>query len=984
MGQRRDDRDLDGIAPTEHADGQPTLPGLVRAGHRAEASPGGIALSYDLAPGQPLGRYRIERMVGRGAMGEVYAAYDPQLDRRVAIKVLTATYRSAEAAIRLVREAQALAKLDHPNVVTVHDAGELDGRVFLAMRFVEGMTLGEHLSRHQPEAPAIIELFLAAGRGLAAAHRAGLVHRDLKPGNVLVDTQGRVSVTDFGLARSVADLGGGAPPPARVAHASRPDGERTSSLDSDMTQAGAMIGTPAYMSPEQHAGERGSAKSDQFAFCVAMWEALFGRHPFVRPGDDRVNSPFGFAQMISDGILVAPPSGHAVPKWVVAALTRGMARDPVQRWPSMDTLLGALEPSVSGYRVAVVVLAAMATVGVGVAGWLALRPGATPGRRCASEAADRVTTAWTTDHAAGLDARFAASGRAYAEAMATQAKRGLDQYAARWVELATDACTVGRGSDAEARGLAARRATCMDQRLTALRTLVAELTAAGRPELVDNASSIVAGLPDLGDCADPPPLAGTLPPEVAAKLPPLEARLVEVRVLLDAGLFKDALAAAVPLTSEADQLGWPPLRIGAHQAQGEIRLGLLEPAVDDFLVAANLATEHHLGRDAARSFASAVQAAGAERRRDTVATLALLARAAAIATGDPALVSGAQIAYGRALVRTSRYHDAGPLCREAKAEIDARVDATRQERGRARDCLVEALAPMGEGAEVRALLEEGRDEITRLAGADHPAVADYTVALAPFVRADGRADEARAMLEHALAVRERVFGPGHVRVAESLLALADHDTDPTLRQARLARALAIAEDPVAGGLRGREVAAHVHRALALAAGAVGDDAGTRRHFERELALLEDTAGPDSLDVAVLLVNYGQYRTRWDFDGGVAMLTRAVTILERLHDPRLAVASSALALILSQAGRWAEALPILEAAVASVDPARLSPVSLGQMRLYLAQALVEVKGDRARADELVAATRADLVRAGPDGERLLAEVDAWVKRRRRAP
>jgi len=276
---------------------------------------------------------------------------------------------------------------------------------------------------------------------------------------------------------------------------------------------------------------------------------------------------------------------------------------------------------------------------------------------------------------------------------------------------------------------------------------------------------------------------------------------------------------------------------------------------------------------------------------------------------------------------------------------------------------------------LEATLADAKD----LGGPDHPVVADLETSLASFVRENGKLDDARAMVERGLMLRERAFGANHIRVAESLAALADYERDAAKRKQMLERALAIAESSSAGGLRGHSLAAQIHRRFALAAGEIEDNAATKQHFEREKQLLTEFAGPDSTEMAVLLVNYGQYATRWDFDGGVAMLRRSAEILDAQRDPRAGIARGALALILSNADRWVEALPIMERVVAEADPDRIPPETIGQMRYNLARALVETKGDRSRAAELAKTARADFERAGPDGEDLRKRLDAWEKK-----
>jgi tetratricopeptide (TPR) repeat protein len=235
------------------------------------------------------------------------------------------------------------------------------------------------------------------------------------------------------------------------------------------------------------------------------------------------------------------------------------------------------------------------------------------------------------------------------------------------------------------------------------------------------------------------------------------------------------------------------------------------------------------------------------------------------------------------------------------------------------------------------------------------------------------------MIEHGLALRETTYGPDHIRVAESLVALGDYEEDAAKRSALLDRALAIAEDPVNGGVRGKAVAAQIHRRLAIAAGRANDNAGTKQHFARELELLEDYAGPDSLEVAVVLINYGQYATRWDFDGGVAMLRRAADILDHLKDPRAAIARGAMGVILVNKQRWQEALPILERNVAEADPDRIPPENYGQMHLHLAIALSETGGDKARVKQLLDQAQASFERAGPDGKELIEHLAWWRKK-----
>ena len=224
----------------------------------------------DALIGTSIGRYRVIARVGAGGMGVVYRALDPALDRTVALKVLPPLdeVRRGQLEERLRREAQALARLNHENVVAVYDVGIAETSLFVAMQFVDGTTLDDHLAANRLSPRKLLALFVAAGRGLAAAHVAGIIHRDVKPSNLLVDCQGHVYVGDFGLARGATDV-------------ERPSESGDDLLVSDMTRVGAVIGTPLFMAPEQHRGESATERADQFSFCVSLWFELFGRHPFV-------------------------------------------------------------------------------------------------------------------------------------------------------------------------------------------------------------------------------------------------------------------------------------------------------------------------------------------------------------------------------------------------------------------------------------------------------------------------------------------------------------------------------------------------------------------------------------------------------------------------------------------------------------------------------------------------------------------------------
>ncbi len=319
-----------------------------------------------LPPDTRLGPYVIRGVLGMGGMGVVYAADDTRLGRRVALKLLRPLREGAEeeGRARLLREAQAMARLSHPNVLPLFELGSAEGRDFLAMEWVEGTTLAEWLRERERPWREVLDVFLAAGAGLAAAHRAGLVHRDFKPSNVLVGSDGRVRVTDFGLARQDAAV------PSNAGMEGRD--EAPSARASGLTRHGQVAGTPAYMSPEQHAGHVVDARSDQYSFCVALHEAFAGARPSLPPADAAPRN------------VPSRRRSRDVPNHIRAALARGLASVPEQRFASMDALMTALTqpaglPLRHRIRIAGAILSLMALLaGFGVALWRLPSPEAPP------------------------------------------------------------------------------------------------------------------------------------------------------------------------------------------------------------------------------------------------------------------------------------------------------------------------------------------------------------------------------------------------------------------------------------------------------------------------------------------------------------------------------------------------------------------------------------------------------------------------------
>jgi predicted Ser/Thr protein kinase len=316
-----------------------------------------------------VGRYEVIEPLGSGAMGAVYLAEDPELGRRLAIKVIRNTDVSEAMRARFIREARALALVNHPNVVTIHDVGEHEQQAFIAMEYVPGKTMREWL--HEEDRPwrAVLGAYILAGRGLVAAHASGLVHRDFKPANVIVADDGRIVVVDFGLARKADELEA-----SEEIEDESPEGapKEEDPLGMTVTRSGVRLGTPAYMSPEQIEGEQADARSDQFSFCASLYEGLFGQRAFV--GDSAAALAFN----VLEGRLRTPPKRSKVPSAVRKVVKRGLETEPARRYTSMEALLVQLQHAMQPRRVGAYVAAASVVLVAAVGATLALTGGEEP------------------------------------------------------------------------------------------------------------------------------------------------------------------------------------------------------------------------------------------------------------------------------------------------------------------------------------------------------------------------------------------------------------------------------------------------------------------------------------------------------------------------------------------------------------------------------------------------------------------------------
>ena len=929
--------------------------------------------------GTAVGRYLLLGRLGVGGMGVVYAAHDPELDRKVALKLVLPEAAGAadQAPARLLREAQALAKLAHPNVVAIHDVGTFREQVWIAMEFVAGQTLGAWSAGRPRTWQESLRVLAEAARGVAAAHAAGLVHRDLKPDNVMIGEDGRVRVMDFGLAygRAAAAVEPRLHDPSRDR---APASEASSALVMRLTRVGAVQGTPAYMAPEQWRGEEAEAAVDQFVWSVMAWEILYGERP--HPG----GSVAALADAVLSGRRRPPPRGARVPGWLRRILERGLAADPSRRWPTMAALLAAVErgQARARRRSAALALAGVAALGAASAGY---RRWDLQQRELACEAQGAaVDDVWDDAARTRLRDAFVATGVSHAPETLDRVLPLLAERAAAWRQERTEAClhaaVRGRWGDE----LAARADGCLTDQLEVLSTLVDELGRA-TPTTVEKAVAAAAGLKLADVCLDEEHLRRqpAPPPEVRDTLHELRAALARVRSLRSAGNFKAALEQ---VKQTRERVEWAPL---AAAARAEEALLLADTGayaeaeavgVDAYFTAAR-AGAWDVAANAANNLVSTV---GVRRARpEDGRAWARHAEMAIVHAGDPMLLLEAARLNGLAGVEMSAGASlqAQVLFERALALWESALGPEHLQVAGCLNNLATVKRSLGAYSEAKALQERALALHERVLGPQHHEVAANLTNLAALYNATGELARARALYERVLAIRERVLGPDHPDTAQTVNNLAEALQD----EGRYAEALALAER----GLRIREkslgpdhptVAASLSR-LAFIHQAMGDLERARGFFERALRLREATLAPEHPNLVSTLNNLGELRLAMGARAeGRALLERALAIRERTlppDHPHLAFTRSKVGAMHLDEGRPRDALPLLERAVATLTAQAGVQDGEAAARFALARALVATDGDRGRARAEASAAREALRAAGAGAARELAAVEAWL-------
>jgi serine/threonine protein kinase len=941
---------------------------------------GGVpAAPGQLPAGTMVNRFLITGVVGQGAMGVVYEAYDPRLDRRIALKLLRHGGRG-EADGRFLREAQALARLSHPNVVQVHDVGEWDDKAYIALELIKGRSLDAWLREKQRSTSDVLEVLVAAGRGLSAAHQAGIVHRDFKPANVMVGEDGRTRVLDFGVARGTARaltdeatqatdhephelatanydatqpdtvrLGTSSSEgePAQRTHDSQDSGAsrtRDTILDTPLTLAGSIVGTPAFMAPEQLQGEAVDARCDQFAFATTSYGALYGERPF------RGKTGAQLLEAMRQPPLPTKASTRRVPRHVQRALLRGLSFDPGARFKDMDALLAELSrdpfEAVRRLALAALVLVAAAMVVLG------LRARQAPVKDPCATAARALDQVWNPQVRSALSEAFTAGGRVNAEDTFAHTVAALDDYARGWRSMRVEACEATEVEHTQSPALLDKRMSCLDQRLAALRALLAFYERDGRDaESLDSSVGAVLRLPELAPCADAAALTALspLPEDAHTRRAIARAReeLARGHALWLAGRFADAQQVVDGLLPLAKKLGFPPLLADVLERLAGIEddLGNFERAEALHYEALEAAARAGNLKLVAELWGGLIWVAGYHRERYAdVVLLDKAARVALAAAGDPpgarAAILGAE----------------GVVHLYAEPHSDRAVNELR-----------EALA-----LRKKAL------------GADSIAVAHLLDALGVALEARGHVQEALACAQESLRIRERKLGSQHVDVAFALLNLAEGYLElgePDAAEPYAVRAAALREQVLGSQ--------HVDTGWAvLTLGEVRR--AQRRYDEAELAVAraEPMLGSSIAEGTLGGAMYRAIRAQLSLDRGRAQEAAGLarSAMEEAQkatgDPEHPTAGSAL-FVLGQAqarlGDLRGAARTLEQALAQATKREDAPYSLAAHEFRLAETLWSTPAARKRAVALASAARQRLDEEQPStlSRRLRDEIGAWA-------
>lgn len=895
----------------------------------------------ELPRGATIGRYMVLSCLGAGGMGVVYAAYDPELDRKVAIKLLKSGGGGSSGRVRFLREAQAMARLSHPNVINVFDVGTIDNQVFIAMEFVDGGTLNRWLEERPRTQKEILAIFVLAGRGLQAAHAAGLVHRDFKPDNVLISKEGQVRVMDFGLARSIGQSDDDTTLPRELTSSSS-----NQALNIRLTHTGAMMGTPRYMAPEQYEGQATDQRTDQFSFCVALYEALYGCAPFV--GED-INT-LGF-NVVRGRVSSAPPDTK-VPTRLRQVLLRGLQVKPTDRFPSMEELITALQPQQRRLsRAWLVTFAVLATVLFANVAYQ-VREQRKAGMCGGSEA--KLKPVWSSDRKRELEQALLGSKQSYAQDVWQRVEQTLDRYAGDWAAMRTESCLATlRGNQTQ--HILDLRMRCLDDRLAELSALVAILQKADGTVLQE-AASATHELSPISGCANIEALSAPIPlpdnPMTRKRVDVLRQEMAEVRAIERFGKYSEALVRAEKLAADSVQSHYKPLAAEAKYLLGEIQM------------------RGGLGAQAEQSLVGAVMAAIDSRHLRVMAESALLLTET---TG----------------FRIKQFRKAEVWSQIAEAMLEELSDP---EPLRARLYLANCMVASQENQYERAVeqCQKALGLREKLFGKESPEAAEVINVLGHVYRRSDRLAQAIELYNQALRIETQQLGSLHPNLVSTLRGLGIVARDQLRYEESLSyfqRALSIQEKSLgAGSIRTSDY--HIQLVRTLMVMNRLDEA--ERHAQRAIDIRRGAdARVDAERLTEALYFMGEVKAQQgQLDAALKLHEEAMRTREKLRSDRreemLAFSLTSAGEVLFQLGQAAAARPYLERALSfretqPLDTRRAERPALGRTQFAMAQVLWAIGGadQQKQAIELAQAAAKEYEAYGSRPSNILPRITTWL-------
>ena len=874
-------------------------------------------VSIRLSRGQSLDRYMVLEKLGEGGMGVVYKAYDPELDRQVAIKLLSIKKKDTDsmtkASARLFREAQALAQLTHPNVVGVYDVGRYRHHIYIVMELVKGTTLRQWQKEMKPNQNELLSVLIDAGQGLAAAHKAGLIHRDFKPDNVIVGNDGQTKVLDFGLARATDTKHRDESGDDQETSLAENESPLVQELDQDFTEAdqalislstgsmsmqylhsavtgdGDFLGTPLYMAPEQFLDLEVDQQTDQFAYCITLFEALYGTRPFAG------TTPRALLANVTRGKISLPAERKQIPAWLENIVLRGLAVEPGERYPTMDALLAdlrhdplavALERRKTRQRNLIVIGSIALGCLIAVGGFLFNADRLN--QRCKSSL-EKLIGIWDNQVRLAVKDAFQNTQRPYAHDVYTRVEKNLDRYANAWTVMHTQACEATHVQGIQSEQMLDLRMGCLRKRKAGLAALSEIFSEKPDDEVLQKAVQASLSLGSLDYCADEEALQSKKPmPEDTAireKVKQIEIMLTRVEALQNAGKYQQGLEQAQVAANMAQTTQFLPVVATAHYWLG-LQLdenGKYDKAHTALKTAADIAETNELPMLLAKATKELIWVVGYRQAQyhQALALVRVAEVALNLAGGDNIVLSDIRKNQGGAYLQLGQ-HEEAISCFQQVLHIREKIFGRYHLRiARPLNNLGLVYMRQGKYEQTKALYERSLAIWEKFLGPDHPQVALSRNNLGTVYYVYGQLDQARNHYQKALDSRIKSLGENNPVIAASLdglglveNALGQHDQAIAYFQ----RSLTIREKNLAKN----------HPLLALPLnnlGAIFYSLGrypqAQAHFRRALDVLEESLGQEHPNLCWALGGLGDvFRESGQLDKSLIHFKRALAICKK--------------------------------------------------------------------------------------------------------